>query len=98
MMRYYLPTPYIQVYAYEVRLLGRETLRVGFRPVSVPDLEQAYLVDHTYGMFFEDRLQVTTSQKGCWSTSATGGYRNRWRRPLPRHGWRSRLRPRCRVR
>jgi hypothetical protein len=52
------------VYAYEVRLLGRETLRVGFRPVSVPDLEQAYLVDHTYGMFFEDRLQVTTSPEG----------------------------------
>ncbi len=64
MMRYYLPTPYIQVYAYEVRLLGRETLRIGFRPVSVPDLEQAYLVDHTYGMFFEDRLQVTTSPEG----------------------------------
>lgn len=62
--RYYLPIPYIQVYAYEVRLLGRETLRIGFRPVVAPDTAHPILIDHNYGSLVEDHLRVTTSPEG----------------------------------
>lgn len=64
LLRYYLPIPYIQVYAYEVRLLGKETIRIGFRPVVAPDIEHPFLIDHNFGSLVEDNLQITTSPEG----------------------------------
>lgn len=64
LQRYYLPSPYIEVFAYEVRLLNRETLRVGFRPVSVADTTQSYFIEHNVGTFFEDRLRTIVSPEG----------------------------------
>jgi hypothetical protein len=64
LIRYYLPIPYIQVYAYEVRLLGKETLRVGFRSVVAPDLNNPLLIDHNFGGLVDDNLQITTSPEG----------------------------------
>jgi hypothetical protein len=54
----------VQIYAYEVRLLGKETLRVGFRPVVAPDIQHPFLIDHNFGSLVEDNLQITTSTEG----------------------------------
>ncbi len=64
LVRYYLPVPYVQVYAYEVRLLGKDTLRVGFRPVVAPDTEHPFLIDHNFSSLVDDNLQITTSPEG----------------------------------
>ncbi len=64
MTRYYLAEPYIQVYAYETRLLGRDTLKIGVRSISIPNPREGYLIDHNYNWTVDDNLQITTSPEG----------------------------------
>jgi hypothetical protein len=64
LLRYYLPIPYIQVYAYEIKVLGKETIRFGARAVALPDLNKPILLDNNFSFFVKHDLQVELSDEG----------------------------------
>ena len=61
---YFLPKPYIQVYAYKLKIGTVENLHYGIRSIGVADSSHPILLQHDYNIFREDNLQVSTSAEG----------------------------------
>ena len=61
---YFLPAPFVQVYAYQTRIGSVSNIHYTIRSVVVPDTEHPIALQHNYGMFHDDRLRVTKTPEG----------------------------------
>jgi hypothetical protein len=63
--RYYLPVPYVEVVAYQTRVLNQERIQFAIHPVALPDVTKPLLFEEDHETFFvESKLRVVTSPEG----------------------------------